>query len=82
MLFRSRLEARDTATFLVDQDRHVGASDRIAQIGDEVAHLVRGVAIALKQDEAQRVGVAEKIALDRRQRRAGAAEDGCARLTA
>ncbi len=77
-----RLEACDAAAFLVDQHRRIRPPDRVAQGDDEAAQLVRIVAIALKQDEAEWIGVTEEVALDLRERRAGAAEDDGARLTA
>ena len=69
------LEARDPAALLVDQDRRAGPADRAAQLADQRAHLVGRLAIALEQDEAIGIGVAEKARLLGRQARAGAAID-------
>lgn len=58
-----RLQALHPAAFLIDQDRRVGAADRIAQGGRQAADPIRGLAVALKQDEAERVRIAEEAAL-------------------
>src|SRR5206468_7661302 len=63
------------AAFLVDQHRGIGPSDRLAQPGDQGADLVGILHVAGEQDEAERIGGAEEIALLRRQRGSGAAED-------
>src|SRR5262249_683299 len=58
-----RHKALHTPAFLVDEDeRHVRA-DRLAEVGDQRADLVRALAIALEQDEAAGRGVAEEALL-------------------
>lgn len=70
-----RLQALDAATLLVDEHGRVRAADAIAQLGDEPSDLRRALAIALEKNEAERVGIAEEVALGARERRTGAAED-------
>jgi hypothetical protein len=71
-----RLQPGDTAALLVDQHRRVGAADSVAQIVDQGPDLIRCLAVALEQDEAERVGFAEEHPLRVAQRRPGAAENG------
>src|ERR1700735_5106846 len=74
-----RRQARDTAAFLVDQDRRVAAADAVAQSDDQIAQLLRLLAVPGEEAEAERVGGGEEISLGPGQRRAGAAEDDRAR---
>ncbi len=55
------------------------APDRVAQRRCQLADLVRGTAVAPKQDETNRVSGAEKAAFVRAQLFAGAAQDDRAR---
>ena len=77
-----RLETRHAAAFLIDEHRRVPSADGVAQRGDERANLVRIPAIALEENESERIDVAKERALSRAQLRAGAAEDDSERLTA
>ena len=70
-----RLQTLNPAAFLVDQHRRIRSADRCLEIRDEAPDLIRLDAIALKQDEAGRVGGAEEIALRRIEAWPGAAED-------
>jgi hypothetical protein len=67
------------ATLLVDQDRRVVPPDALAQRGDKLADLVGRATIAAEQDEADRIGGGEEIALEGVQALAGAAENDRAR---
>ena len=70
-----RPEARNRPALLVDQDRRVSASDRIAQRQNQVPNLVRGAAIAPEKNETDRIGIAEKTLFFRAHRFAGATQD-------
>jgi hypothetical protein len=70
-----RLEAGDAAAFLVDQDGSVIAPDAGPQRFNEVTGLIGRPAIALEQDEAERIGIGKKAALGIQQLRTGAAQD-------
>jgi hypothetical protein len=77
-------KAGDAAALLVDQDRGVGAADRVAQRLGQGQGLLGRVDIALEQDEAPRLHVPEEVFFLARQSQAGAAEDrggGAAHLT-
>ena len=70
-----RPEPSHLSAFLVNQDRRVAASDRLAERHNQVANLVGEAAIAPEQDETGRVGIAEKTLLVCSQRFAGTAKD-------
>ncbi len=53
----------DTPTFLINQDRRVGASDALAKRADQFAQLVAIIDIALKEDQTPRIALAEEFAL-------------------
>ena len=72
-----RPHARYPAAFLVDQDRHVRPSGDVAQTVGQPPHLVAAFAVAAEQDETGRVGVAEEVALFRRDLRPGEPVDRC-----
>ena len=74
-----RPQSGDPAAFLIHQHRRVGPPDTTAQFLDQRAQLIAGLAIAPKQDEAERVRRREKPALLRGQTLAGAAQDNRAR---
>ena len=59
-----RSQTRHTAAFLVDHNRSIGAADTVAQRGDKVADLIGRDAVAAEEDEAERIGSSEKIALE------------------
>ena len=70
-----RIHALVRAAFMIDQDRRVMAADRLAEILAQAAHPVGRLAIALEQDQAQRIGFAEESALRVGENGAGRAED-------
>ena len=70
-----RPQPRHPAAFLVDQHRRLGARHRGAQLLDQPVGALGRVDVAGKQDEAQRIGVAEEGALVGREVGACAAED-------
>ena len=57
-----RAKARDAAAFLIDQDRRAGPPHRRAQIRAQRADLVRVLAVAGEEDEAERVAIAKERA--------------------
>ena len=66
----------DPAAFLVDEDRRV-AADAVAQIRGQRPNLIGAVAVALEENEAERVAVAEERPLSIAEKGALAAEDRC-----
>jgi hypothetical protein len=58
-----RLHSGDSAALLVDEDWEVGAPGQLAQRIGQPQHLLLRVAVALEQDEAGGIGVAEEAAL-------------------
>ena len=70
-----RLQTRDPPAFLIDQNRGIGAAHRIAQFPDESPDLRRCLAIARKENKAERIGIAKELPLDRRERRGFTTED-------
>ncbi len=70
-----RLQPRDAPAFLIDEHRRIGAADGRPEVGDKLSHLLGAFAIALKQDEAQGIAVAEEVAFCGCERGAAATED-------
>ena len=70
-----RLQASDPPALLIDQHGRVGASDRVAHLGDKRAHLIGVFAIAAEQHKADRIDIAEQPPLIGVQPFAGAAQD-------
>ena len=70
-----RAQARHAATFLIDQDRRIGALHGGAQVVDEGAHLVRVGAVAGEQDEAPGSVFAQQRPLGFGQHEPGHADD-------
>jgi hypothetical protein len=66
-----RTQARDAATFLIDQNRGIVAAHGGAQIADQGAHLIRARAVAGEQDEAPRVGLVQQPPLIGAERASG-----------
>ena len=72
-------EAGNAAAFLVDQHRRIGPGDAGTQIVDQPARALRRIDVSGKQDEAQRIGVAEESAFVGREVGPSAAQDRRAR---
>lgn len=70
-----RTEALHASAFLVDQDQHVLAFDRVLEGGDERAKLVGRLAIPRKDNEPARKVVGEEPTFGVVQGRARAARD-------
>jgi hypothetical protein len=70
-----RLQASDPPALLIDQHGRVGASDRIAHLGDKRAQLIGVFAIAAEQHKADRIDSGEQPPLIGVQPFAGAAQD-------
>jgi len=70
-----RPEPSHLSAFLVDQDRRVAASDRLAERHNQVVNLVGEAAIAPEKNEPDRIGIAKKTAFVRSQRFAGTTQD-------
>ena len=66
---------RDSAAFLIDQNRCVVATDAVAQLAGEIADLLGGAAVAAEQNEADRVSGGEELTLVGREPFARAAQD-------
>jgi len=63
-----RPEPSNLPALLVDQDRCVSASERLAERFNQVANLVGEAAIAPEKDEPGRIRIAKKTAFVRSQR--------------
>ena len=70
-----RPEPSNLPALLVDQNGRVAASDRLAERYNQVANLVGEAAIAPKQDETDRIGIAKKTPFVRSQRFAGTTQN-------
>ena len=77
-----RGEPRHAPAFLVDQHGRIAVAHSIAQFGGQPADPGRVRQVAVEENEAERVRVAEEVPLRGRERRAGAAEDGRKRRSA
>src|SRR5207344_1893803 len=63
------------AALLVDHDGGIAAADAAAHVGDQGADLLRRLAVALEQDEAERLCRTEEAPLIIGERRSQTAED-------
>jgi hypothetical protein len=71
-----RIQARDAAAFLIDEDRQVAAAGQLFQPVGEAAQLIARSAIAGKEDEAGRPDFLDERALIDRERLARKTDDG------
>ncbi len=70
-----RFQPLHAAALLVDHNRSVAAADAAAQVGDQGADLLWRLAVALEQDEAERLRGAEEAPLVIGESRSETAED-------